>query len=154
MSQVYEGIIAFSVLAAVVIFIWVMIDVKTIVRDAKRILETAESSLQTTTAELNQNLRMMKGLLEDLNAVTDNVRGVSASARMIGGNLQRITDDVRDAVGLVRGIPATASAEVAALKAGLRTGAMVFFKNLIWGVKADREGEFHREEGDKDGTWK
>ncbi len=140
MSDVFAGIIAFSVLAAVIVFIWVMIDLKSVIKDIKQIVETAENTLKTTTVELNQNLNVMKNLLQDINRVADNAKEVTDTVRMIGGNVLKITTDIKDTVGLVRGIPATASGQFAAIKAGIQTGAMVFLKNLIRGVKP-KEGE-------------
>lgn len=141
MSPVFEGIIAFSVLAAVIAFIWVIVDLKSAIRDIRQVVEAAETTLQTTTRELNETLKVMKNLMQDINVVTDNAKEVSAAARMIGGNVLKITADVRDTVELVKGIPATASAQFAAVKAGIQTGAVVFLKNLIWGVKPQEEEE-------------
>ncbi len=139
MSPVFEGIIAFSVLAAVIVFIWVMLDVKSTIKDVRQIVEAADNTLRTTTMELNENLKVMKDLLQDINAVADDAKYVSGSARLIGQNVLKITSDVRDAVNLVKGIPATASAQFTAVKAGIQTGAVVFLKNLIWGKSKEEQ---------------
>ncbi len=139
MSPVFEGIIAFSVLAAVIAFIWVMLDLKSTIKDVRHIVEAAESTLRTTTVELNENLKVMKNLLEDINMVADDAKDVSGSARLIGQNVLKITGDIRDTVDLIKGIPATASAQFTAMKAGIQTGAVVFLKNLIWGKPKEEE---------------
>jgi uncharacterized protein YoxC len=139
MSPVFEAIIAFSVLAAVIAFIWVMVDLKSVIKDVRQIVETAENTLKTTTVELNENLKVMKNLLQDINVIADHVKEMSGAARAIGGNVLQITHDIRDTVDLVKGIPATASAQFAAVRAGIQTGAVVFLKNLIWGRTKEEE---------------
>ncbi len=139
MSEFYLGIISFSVVAAVIAFIWVMIDLKGAIKDVRQILETGEETFRTTVEELNQNLKSMKDLLEDINVVTDNVKEVSSSARIVGDNVRKISEDIKGTVEMVKGIPDTASVKISALRAGIQTGAIVFLKNLIWGVKPERE---------------
>jgi uncharacterized protein YoxC len=139
MSPVFEAIIAFSVLAAVIAFIWVMVDLKSVIKDVRQIVETADHTLKTTTVDLNENLKVMKNLLQDINMIADNIKEISGSARLIGGNVLQITHEVKNTVDLVKGIPATASAQFAAVKAGIQTGAVVFLKNLIWGRAKEEE---------------
>lgn len=139
MGELFLGIISFSIVAAAIVFIWVLIDLKGAIKDIRQVLETTQSTLRTTTEDLNRNLKNMNNLMENINVVTDNLKEVSNSARAVGENIKKISGDVKDTVEVIKGIPATASVKMAALKAGIRTGAVVFLKNMIWGVEAKKE---------------
>ena len=131
MNTIFFGLIVLAFIAGTVIFIVVMIELKNAIKELKELIRTTEKSMKPTLTELQGALKSLRDFTDNINEVAEDVRdfsdsisGVSESVRIAGENVRRVSAIVGDVSSL-------AKAEVSGLKAGVRAGFQVFFKDLL-----------------------
>ncbi len=116
------GVVAFIIYAA-----YFIVSVRSLVRMSTTIdefLKRTESNVNATLVELKATLENIRKITGDVSAVTEEVRGISRTV----ADLEK---SIRDLYGYVRlGLGPAAEANLAGLKAGIKTGVVTLVKNL------------------------
>ena len=131
MNTIFLGVITLASVVAVVIFIVVMVELRGAIKRLKELVRTTESSLKPTLVELQQTLKSVRTLADNITNVTEDFQVFSDSVRGVGANVKNVSDHVERLSEFVGNITSTTVAEASGLKAGIRTGFLVFFKNLF-----------------------
>ncbi len=87
-------------------------------------INRTEGNINATLIELKATLENMRKITGDVGAVTEEVRQISHTVASVDKGLQNLYGYVRDGLG-----PA-AEANLAGLKAGIKTGVVTLVKNL------------------------
>ncbi|MDA8100079.1 MAG: DUF948 domain-containing protein [Nitrospiraceae bacterium] len=107
----------------------------------KRMTERLETFLHDTQGNLSATLEELKGTLENTRKVTGDVKAVTADVREIADTVVLLERGVRNAYRQAQDtVLGSAEANVAGLKAGIKTGVATLVKNLQQGRGDDDEG--------------
>jgi uncharacterized protein YoxC len=131
MSNFFLGLITFAMTIAVIIFIWVMLELRKTIRALKELVSTTENSLKPTIAELQETLKSVRNVADNATVVSGDIKVLSGAFRDIGENVKRVNGDVKHLVDFVDGMTSSAVVEASGLKAGVKAGAWYFIKNLL-----------------------
>jgi uncharacterized protein YoxC len=133
MSNLFWGLITLSVVVGVIFFIIVMIELRGAIKGLKELVGTTEKSIKPTVMELQHTLQSIRILTDNVTTVTEDIKGFSDSVREVGEGVKRVSENVKQVSGVVENITSSTLGEVSGLKAGIRVGLGVFFKNLFSG---------------------
>jgi len=104
----------------------------------KRMSERVDKFLQDTEGNLNATLGELKGTLESARKITDDVSAITANVREIADTVVSVEQRVGKLYQQVQeGVASTAEANLAGLKAGIRTGVATLSKNLLRNERGD-----------------
>jgi uncharacterized protein YoxC len=133
MSNFFLGLIALAFVVGVIIFIIVMIELRGAIKGLKELVGTTEKSIKPTVLELQHTLRSIRILTDNVTNVTEDIKVFSDSVREIGESVKDVSGNVKQVSGFVENITSSTVGEVSGLKAGIKAGLGVFFKNLFSG---------------------
>ena len=122
-AYLFYILLAIAFVAAVCIFIAVMIQVRSTTRTLMDFVKTVDSSLKPTIEELQHVIRTMRNITDNVVDVTEDVKVLSGSMRSVGENLKHVSE-------LVEGATSSTVLEVSGLKAGVRAAKEVLLKNI------------------------
>jgi uncharacterized protein YoxC len=131
MSNFFLGLIILAIVVAVIIFIWVMLELRKAIRALKELVNTTENSLKPTVAELQETLKSVKVLADSTMEITEDMKIFSGALKDAGKSVKHVSGDVERVVNLVEGITSLASLETSSLKAGIKAGLWVLSKSLF-----------------------
>ena len=131
MSNFFLGLIILAIVVAVIIFIWVMLELRKAIRALKELVNTTENSLKPTVAELQETLKSVKVLADSTMEITEDMKIFSGALKDAGKSVKHVSGDVERVVKLVEGITSLASLETSSLKAGIKAGLWVLSKSLF-----------------------
>jgi len=131
MDNIFWGLLAVSVIVAVIIFIYVMLDLRKTIRALKELVNTTENSLKPTVAELQETLKSVRNVANNVTAVSEDMKILSGALRDVGENVKRVSEDMKHLVNFVDGMTSSAVVEASGLKAGVKAGFWFFLKNLF-----------------------
>jgi uncharacterized protein YoxC len=131
MSNFFLGLITFAIMVAVIIFIWVMLELRKAIRALKELVNTTENSLKPTVAELQETLKSVRNVADNATVVSGDIKVLSGVLRDIGENVKRVSGDVKHLVDFVDGMTSSAVVEASGLKAGVKAGVWYFIKNVF-----------------------
>ncbi len=131
MSNFFLGLVIFSIIVAVIIFIWVMLELRKAIRALKELVSTTENSLKPTVAELQETLKSVRNVADNAIVVSGDMKVLSGALRDIGENVKRVSGDVKHLVDFVDGMTSSAVVEASGLKAGVKAGVWYFIKNVF-----------------------
>jgi uncharacterized protein YoxC len=131
MSNFLLGLVIFAIIVAVIIFIWVMLELRKAIRALKELVSTTENSLKPTVAELQETLKSVRNVADNATVVSGDIKVLSGALRDIGENVKRVSGDVKHLVDFVDGMTSSAVVEASGLKAGVKAGVWYFIKNLF-----------------------
>lgn len=126
MSNILLGLITLSCIVAVVVIIFVMIELRGTLRGLREFIKTTEGSLKPTLEELQQTLRSLRNVTDNVTEVTEDVRVLSSSVRDVGENVKRVSEFVED-------VTASASIKASGLRAGINAATTVLLKSIFSG---------------------
>ena len=116
------GVAAFLIYAAYFI-IWV--------RSMMRMNATIDGFINRTEGNINATLIELKATLENLQKITGDVGAVTEEVRQISHTVASLDKGLKEVYGFVRdGLGPAAEANLAGLKAGIKTGVVTLVKNL------------------------
>jgi len=130
MSNFFFGLVIFAIIVAVIIFIWVMLELRKAIRALKELVSTTENSLKPTVAELQETLRSVRNVADNATVMSADIKVLPRALRDIGENVKRVSGDVKHLVDFVDEMTSSAVVEASGLKAGVKAGAWYFIKNL------------------------
>ena len=131
MSNLFLGLITLAIIVAVIIFIWVMLELRKAIKALKELVNTTENSLKPTVAELQETLKSVKVLADSTMEITEDMKIFSGALKDAGKSVKHVSGDVERVVNLVEGITSLASLETSSLKAGIKAGLWVLSKGLF-----------------------
>lgn len=131
MSNLMMGLITVAIIFTVIIFIYVMVELRKTIRSLRELVNTTENSLRPTVAELQETLKGVRKVADNATALSEDMKILSGSLRDVGENVMRISRDVGHVVDFVDGITSSAAAEASSLKAGIKAGLWHFAKNAL-----------------------
>lgn len=131
MSNFFLGLIIFVMIAAVIIFIWVMLELRKAIKALKGLVNTTENSLRPAVAELQETLRSVRNVADNATVVSGDIKVLSGALRDVGENVKSVGGDIKHLMDFVDGITSSAVVEASGLKAGVRAGVWYFLKNLF-----------------------
>jgi uncharacterized protein YoxC len=131
MSNFFLGLVIFAIIVAVIIFIWVMLELRKAIRALRELVSTTENSLKPTVAELQETLKSVRNVADNATVVSGDIKVLSGALRDIGENVKRVSGDVKHLVDFVDGMTSSAVVEASGLKAGVKAGVWYFIKNLF-----------------------
>ena len=131
MSNLFLGLITLAIIVAVIIFIWVMLELRKAIKALKELVNTTENSLKPTVAELQETLKSVKVLADSTMEITEDMKIFSGALKDAGKSVKHVSGDVERVVNLVEGITSLASLETSSLKAGIKAGLWVLSKSLF-----------------------
>jgi uncharacterized protein YoxC len=125
------GLITVAIIVTVIIFIFVMLELRKTIRALKELVNTTENSLKPTVAELQETLKVVRKVADNVTVLSEDMKILSGSLRDIGENVMRVSRDIGHVVNFVDGITSSAAVEASGLKAGIKAGLWYFAKNLL-----------------------
>jgi len=131
MSNLMMGLITLAIIVTVIIFIYVMVELRRTIKSLKELVDTTENSLKPAVAELQEALKSVRKVADNVTAVSEDMKILSGSLRDVGENVKRVSRDIGNVVDLVDGITSSAVVEASGLKAGIKAGLWYFAKNLL-----------------------
>ena len=131
MSNFLLGLVIFAIIAAVIIFIWVMLELRKAIRALKELVSTTENSLKPTVAELQETLKSVRNVADNVTVVSGDMKVLSGALRDVGENVKSVSGDIKHLMNFVDGITSSAVVEASGLKAGVKAGVWYFIKNLF-----------------------
>jgi len=131
MSNLFWGLITLAIIVTVIIFIWVMLELRKAIKALKELVNTTENSLKPTVAELQETLKSVKVLADSTMEITEDMKIFSGALKDAGKSVKHVSGDVERVVNLVEGITSLASLETSSLKAGIKAGLWVLSKSLF-----------------------
>ncbi len=131
MNQLFLGLITAAVIAAVIIFVYVMLDLRRMMRALERLAGTVENSLKPTIAELQETLRSVRNAADDFTTVSEDIRNFSGALRGIGENVRCLSGEMERLTKFVKDINSSVAVEASSLRVGLKAGLQAFLKNLF-----------------------
>ncbi|HUI46324.1 MAG TPA: DUF948 domain-containing protein [Nitrospirota bacterium] len=97
----------------------------------RRTSVTLDGFIKRTEGNINATLVELKGTLEKVRKITGDVGAVTEEVRQISGAVASLDKGLRDLYGsLWENIGPAAEANIAGLKAGIKTGVLTLVKNL------------------------
>ncbi len=97
----------------------------------KRTSVRAREFLANTEGNLNAALSELKSALENIKKITGNINAVTEDVRQITDTVMSLEKGVHDLYGYLKeGLGPAAGANIAGLKAGIKTGVVTLVKNL------------------------
>jgi len=97
----------------------------------KRTSATVEKFLVRTEGNLNDTLAELKGTLENVRKITGDVGAVVEEVRRMSNTVARLDKSIRIIYGYIKGgAGSAAGANIAGLKAGIKTGMVTLVKNM------------------------
>jgi len=130
-NNLFLGLITAAVIVAVIIFVYVMLDLRKTIRALKELVSTTENSLKPTVAELQEALKSVRNVANNVTAVSEDMKILSGALRDVGENVKRVSAEVEHLASFVDGITSSAVVEASGLKAGVKAGFWFFLKNLF-----------------------
>lgn len=124
MSTTLWSLITLSCIAAVGVFIYVMIELRATIRGLKEFMKTTENALKPTLEELQQTLKSLRSVTDNITSVTEDVKVLSGSVRDVGENVKQVSH-------LVEGMTSSTLVKVSGVKAGVGAAMGVLLKNLL-----------------------
>ncbi|MCL5024643.1 MAG: DUF948 domain-containing protein [Nitrospirae bacterium] len=124
MDSVFLGLITLAFIGAVIVFIYVMVELRGAARALKEFLKTTEDTIKPTLEELQETLKSVRKVTDNVSGVTEDVRVLSSSVRDVGANVKQVSDFLEDVTSL-------AVVRVGGLKAGVSAALEVLLKNLF-----------------------
>jgi len=131
MNNFFLGLIILAIIVAVIIFIWVMLELRKAIRALKELINTTENSLKPTVAELQETLRSVRNVADNVTGVTGDMKVLSGALKNVGKSVDHVAGDVEHVANLVDRITSSAVVEASGLKAGIKAGAWVLLRNLF-----------------------
>ncbi len=103
----------------------------------KRTSATLDEFIKRTEGNINSTLAEVKGTLENVQKIIDDVGAVTQEIRQISNAVANLDRGIWKLYGYLKeGLGPTAEANLAGLKAGIKTGVVTLVKNL----KTSKEG--------------
>lgn len=130
MSDLFMGLITLAIIVAVIIFIWVMLELRKAIKALKELVNTTENSLKPTVAELQETLKSVRNVADNVTVVSGDMKVLSGALKDVGENVKRVSQDIKHMVDFVDGITSSAAVEASSLKAGAKAGFWFLLKNL------------------------
>ena len=130
MNNLFFGLITVAFIIGVIIFIYVMLELRKTIRALKELVNTTENSLKPTVVELQETLKSVRNVAENATAITTDIKVLSGALKDVGENVKRVGADVEHLVNFVDGITSSAVIEASGLKAGVEAGFWFLLKNL------------------------
>jgi uncharacterized protein YoxC len=131
MSNFFFGLIIFAIIIVVIIFIWVMLELRKAIRALKELVNTTENSLKPTVAELQETLKSFRNVADNATVLSGDIKVLSGALRDVGENVKSVSGDIKRVKDFVDGITSSAVVEAFGLKAGVKAGVWYFIKNLF-----------------------
>jgi uncharacterized protein YoxC len=131
MNNLFFGLITVAFIIGVIIFIYVMMELRKTIRALKELVNTTENSLKPTVVELQETLKSVRNVAENATAITTDIKVLSGALKDVGVSVKRVGADVEHLVNFVDGITSSAVIEASGLKAGVKAGFWFFLKNLF-----------------------
>ena len=130
-NNLFLGLITAAVIVVVIIFVYVMLDLRKTIRALKELVNTTENSLKPTVAELQETLKSVRNVANNVTAVSEDMKILSGALRDVGENVKRVSGDMKHLVSFVDEMSSSAVVEASGLKAGVKAGFWFFLKNLL-----------------------
>ncbi len=131
MNHLFLGLITAAVIATAIIFVYVMLDLKRMMRALEKLAGTVENSLEPTITELQGTLKSVKNIADNITVVSEDIKNFSGALRGIGENAKCLSGEIEHLANFVRGINSSAAVEASSLRAGIKAGCQAFLKNLF-----------------------
>ena len=131
MNNFFLGLITLAIIVAVIIFVWVMLELRKAIRALRELVDTIENSLKPTVAELQETLKSVRNVGDNVTGVTEDMKVLSGALKNVGKSVNHVAGDVEHVANLVDRITSSAVLEASGLKAGIKAGLWVLLKNLF-----------------------
>lgn len=147
MNSIFFTLITVAVILAAVVFIIVMLELRTAIKALKGFISTTEYSVKPTLDELQMTLSSIRDVTGSANTVsrelqltlrgirdiTDNVTIVTEDVKTLSSSVREIGVKARHVSELIEDVTVLSTSKVSGLKAGLRAAAEVLVKGLLTG---------------------
>ncbi len=118
-------------IVAVIVFMWVMLELRKAIMALKDLVSTTENSLKPTVAELKETLKSVRNVADNATVMSEDIKVLSGALRDFGTNVKRASGDVNHLVNLVDGMTSSAVSETYCLKAAMKAGGWYLIRNLL-----------------------
>ena len=102
----------------------------TYVLSMRRTSESMEAFFRNTEGNLNAALLELKETLESLKKITNDVGAVTGDVKKISNSVARVERSIQGVYDLKERLGSAAGANIAGLKAGIRTGVVTLVKSM------------------------
>ncbi len=107
----------------------------------KRMSAAVNDFVKRTEDNMNGALLELKGTLENIRKITGDVGAVTEEVRQISNSVASLDKGIRDLYGYMRNnLGSAVEANIAGLKAGIKSGVVTLVKNLQEKGSDDHEG--------------
>ncbi len=102
-----------------------------VVLQLKRTIKRLEDFLVSTDEELKPTLQELQGVLSEIKKTSNNVNTITSNVRGLSESVVELSTKLNNISSVITNIQRETNATVAGLKAGVKTAAGVFVKNII-----------------------
>ena len=124
MSNFFFGAITLAIVAAACVFVYVMLELRGVLKSIRESLKTAEENLYPTLEEVRKSLRSARSVTDNASLITEDVRTLSSSVREVGENVRNVSRIINVAT-LVPFV------QVSSLRAGIKAATEVLVKGFL-----------------------
>ncbi len=111
------------------------------VQSLKRVSATVNDFIKRTEDTMNGALLELKGALENIRKITGDVGAVTEEVRQLSNTVASLEKGIRDVYEYMRNnLGSVVEANIAGLKAGIKSGVVTLAKNLQEKRSDDHEG--------------
>jgi len=110
------------------VFIFLLIPV---VVQLKKTIKRLVDFLSSTDEELKPALKELQGVLSEIKITSNNVNAITSNVRGLSESVVELSTRINNISSVITNLQRETSATVAGLKAGVKTAAGVFVKNII-----------------------
>jgi len=97
----------------------------------KRAGAAVEDFIKRTEGNINETLAELKRTLENVRKITGDAVAITEEVRQISNTIASLDRGIREVYGFIKGgLGSTAGANIAGLKAGIKTGVVTLVKNM------------------------
>jgi len=118
-------------IVALIVFVWVMLDLRKAITALKDLVSTTENSLKPTVTELQETLKSVRSVADNATVMSEDIKILSGALRDFGANVKRTSEDVNHLANFVDGMTSSAVVETSCLKAAVKAGGSFFIRNLF-----------------------
>jgi uncharacterized protein YoxC len=124
MSNLFFGILTLAIVAVACVFVYVMLELRGVLKNIREFLKNTEDNLYPTLEEVRKSLRSARSVTDNATAITEDVRTLSASVREVGEN-------VRDVSRIINIATLAPFVQVSSLRAGIKAATEVLVKGFL-----------------------
>ncbi len=131
MNILFLGLITAAFIVAVIIFVYVMLDLRKMTRALEKLAGTVENSFKPTVDEFQETLKSVRIVANAITTASEDMRNFSGALRGVGENARRLGTEIGHLANFIKDINSSVAVEASSLRVGIKAGFRAFLKNFF-----------------------